>query len=406
VRTGTGLGSDRFDAVAHVLDFLRAALKDGPPKGTPQSEYRLLCSGELFNEKVLTANYQKTDAARFLMRGPFDLMVCSHRYDDYPQELALSIAVEQVQEGGGSLTVSHRPDDEVARDIAALLSVYTRRLITVAGKVRTRWPDGIEGLEPRRDEWPAPIVGRIRAVAWPKRPATVSHGPEGTTLRDYAPPARAVDPGDLLMFLRGLSSMPKADTYAASARSYAAALEQIEERPEAAYQLLITSVEALANEEYENWPPDEEKIREKKRVSERAQKMGLSEQQGRELALLACEGMNWVRRKFVRLITECVSENVWGPDELFEVPPMLVPAREQLEEAVNAIYRQRGKALHGAHAYPASAGCVAGPWIPVAAVHELLTGQVTVPPVPWFERLANSVLTAYVRRNAAAPAAE
>jgi len=38
-------------------------------------------------------------------------------------------------------------------------------------------------------------------------------------------------------------------------------------------------------------------------------------------------------------------------------------------------------------------------WIPVAALHELLRGEMTVPPVPWFERIVNSVLTAYARRK-------
>jgi len=92
-------------------------------------------------------------------------------------------------------------------------------------------------------------------------------------------------------------------------------------------------------------------------------------------------------------------EDVWEADDLFEVPPMYLPDRDHFMRAIQEVYSMRGKALHEGRAHPASAGLVAGPWIPVAALHELLRGEMTVPPVPWFERIVNSVLTAYARRK-------
>jgi hypothetical protein len=202
--------------------------------------------------------------------------------------------------------------------------------------------------------------------------------------------------------------MPGADAYVASARSYALALEQSESRPAAAYLLLISSIEALANEAYRDVrPPETERIEAKKDVCRLAVEMSLTEEQGGRLSLEASKDMSWSSWKFRTFIQEHVAEDVWErADDLFEVPQAYLPHRDDFRQTIKAIYSARGKALHAGETNRASAGFVAGPWIPVRALHELLSGQATVPPVPWFERIVCSALTAYARKRGKPPPAD
>src|SRR3990172_5564515 len=124
----------------YVLNLLKGG-EFANGQGTPVSfEYRLLCSGELYNSRVLTADWRKSDATRILFRGAFSLVVCSHPFHDYPQELCLRLSAPSVIESHGAAISMFFPDEDIARDLAALLSLFLRRLITVAGKVRELHP--------------------------------------------------------------------------------------------------------------------------------------------------------------------------------------------------------------------------------------------------------------------------
>jgi hypothetical protein len=62
----------------------------------------------------------------------------------------------------------HEPDDEIAADLSALLTLFTRRLVLVAVKVR-------ELYAPRRlrfGDLPLPVQ-RSAFVHWPQTPASV-----------------------------------------------------------------------------------------------------------------------------------------------------------------------------------------------------------------------------------------
>src|SRR5947209_20362151 len=109
-----------------LLHCLRLAKNraDAPEQTTATVEYRLLCSGELYLPNLI-GDWRKSDGARLLLRNPVQLMVASQPYDHYPQELVL-----QFQKP--SLGVS---DAEVANDLAALLTLLCRRLVTVLSKV-------------------------------------------------------------------------------------------------------------------------------------------------------------------------------------------------------------------------------------------------------------------------------
>jgi len=66
--------------------YERAA--NGPGAGEVVVEHRLLCGGEWFNARVITADWRKSDVTRVLCPSPFELFVTSRPFDAYPQDSA------------------------------------------------------------------------------------------------------------------------------------------------------------------------------------------------------------------------------------------------------------------------------------------------------------------------------
>ena len=61
-------------------------------------EYRLACSGEFYNRKVLTHDWRKSDVTRILLEQPFPIFVASQPFDSYPQELCVRLTLNTVTE--------------------------------------------------------------------------------------------------------------------------------------------------------------------------------------------------------------------------------------------------------------------------------------------------------------------
>jgi hypothetical protein len=77
-------------------------------------------------------------------------------------------------------------------------------------------------------------------------------------------------------------------------------------------------------------------------------------------------------------------------------PDNFLPTRARFEDALGEISGTRGAALHAGHEYGPSVGVGASWGIPVEALHDALSGGPKVPPVTWFERVANLVLNRYL----------
>jgi hypothetical protein len=58
------------------------------PAKSVEVEYRLACSGELYNRNVLTADWRKSDVTRILLRTPFELFVASQPFAHYLRNCA------------------------------------------------------------------------------------------------------------------------------------------------------------------------------------------------------------------------------------------------------------------------------------------------------------------------------
>ena len=179
---------------------------------------------------------------RFLLAPPLLLYAASRPFDEYRLELVLRLTVAEVRETQGPVTSTFHPDEEVARDLAALLTVLCRRLITVMGKSAER----IAGDEyPQFDRIPLPVATSIRKIYWPPYPLSVitsgslAEQKVEQKIEDNNPPPKPVDPKALTALLLGLPQVAHAESMIASARLYTLALEFIREQPDIAYQFLI-----------------------------------------------------------------------------------------------------------------------------------------------------------------------
>src|SRR4051812_36462248 len=118
----------------YVLEFLRHHRSTDKPRETLTCEIRLVCSGKLY------ADPPNNVLSRVLLREPFGLFVAESwegNPNHYPQELALRARIPIVQERSKIASTEFYPLEEVAQDLAALLTLLCRRLITVAGVVST-----------------------------------------------------------------------------------------------------------------------------------------------------------------------------------------------------------------------------------------------------------------------------
>jgi len=230
---------------------------------------------------------------------------------------------------------------------------------------------------------------------------------------DYNPPPLAVLPDDLQSLFAALPELPQAESFVFSARLYALALEHIRDDVDIAYQLLISSVEAMATDALGSFTPTEsEMVKAKKSVAKLATEFGLPEDKARQLAIEACKDIPWSRRKFTKFICDYTDDALWTEDDLFTVPSNFLPKKVKFKSALSKIYSMRGKATHRGHSYPAIARVGTGPTIPSEAMLDIGGvlkpdgPQSVFPPIAWFERVTNYSLCGFLRQSVAASARE
>lgn len=387
----------------YVLEYLSDPKCEKNPEHALSAEYRLLCSGTLYRD--IGGDWSKSEVARILLDEPLVLFAASRPFEDYPLELVVQLTVPQVEErtgvGLGLATHSylHHPNDEVASDLAALLSLLCRRLITVAGKANERYAEYNHVLF-NSAPLPLPLVMSMRRVCWPRHPLTIITSFEGQRLEDHNPRPKAINAAWITGLLLRLPRVEHAKSIVASARLYALALELIHERPDISYQLLISSVETIATAALGSFqPPDDAKVGHQKAVYDLAQSLDLNEDAARGLAIQACNREHWATKKFKKFLVDNVDESVWTEqDELFHhMPQEVLPRREQFERILGRIYDARSKATHVGESFPASAAYTGGPSVSVRA-SMLFGSESAFPPVVWFERIVNNALCGFWER--------
>jgi hypothetical protein len=268
-------------------------------------EYRLVCSGELFNRTVQTHDWRKSDGTRILLEKPFNLLVASRQSESYPQELCARLNVPWVTEGGtgesGSRSITFLPDKDIIEDACAILTLLSRRLITPVVKTMETPRAGPPTLRWFGSNVPIPIVDKFKVVAWPRRPLSIVTSYSGQRVEFNQPPPVGVDHDALAAFLSNLATRERAQDIVYAAKQYKTALELIEDRPDTAYLALVSVIETLASIALATYEPEEsERISTKANVAKRARQLGLCEVQATQVALEATKGDYWLSRKIVK----------------------------------------------------------------------------------------------------------
>jgi hypothetical protein len=385
----------------YVLDFLKDKMDSQKENDRIFCEYRLVCSGVIYQGgDVRNMDWWKRPHARIIMSSPVRLIVASETANDYPQELSLRFVSSLVTEKGERSTYSFYPDEEIARDLAALLSLLFRRLVVVGGKVRQGFLKLDENESDLFPDLPIGIISSLNTTHWERHPSIVVYGQNGIEIIDYNPKPKAISPKRLATILTILPELLYAESIVQSARLYALALERMHKDVDISYQLLIACVENIANKALRKYKPDEsEIIKVKNNVAALAMKFGLSEEQSRQLAIEASNGMGWHNKKFTKFLTDNVTDDLWADDDVFNIPEHFLPQKETFEFAVKEIYRARGAASHAGGSYPPSARIGLSPKLPSKQISDAYNLSVPFPPLPWFERVVNTALRRFIERN-------
>lgn len=387
----------------HVLEFLKRSQEPGANSASKavEVEYRFACSGELYNRRVITSDWRKSDITRVLLREPFELFVTSHPFDDYPQELCarlnLSYVTEHSDSEGFTSSSTFLPDVEIIEDLCSILSLLARRLISPIGKVRECRDRRDTDLGSYGWDAPAPILRAPRIAVWRQRPITIVTSNKGNEVEFHDPPPIGVDADALKQLLVRLPDNPEAEEIVNASRLYRTALELIESRPDITYQLLISAVETIASVTLRGYEPElSEKLKSKQRVIEKALKFRLNAEEANALAIEACQSDKWAKRKFKKFIRDHASpQEVGGKDPVFPWS-YLRPAPEDFERALGRVYDARSGNLHLGNPFPRWVGL--GTSSTVDPKNVPLTGLTPkdVPPVPWFERVVSIAMRRFL----------
>lgn|ERR1035437_2757494 len=156
-----------------LLQILEAWEKDPtPPTGADVYEYRFVLSGCAYNGD-LEGDYTKAAFGGLLLEHPFPVWKVGHSYDDYPQELVAWLKVAPVTREKENFSSTGTPHELAADELAAVLTLFLRRLVTVAGAIAVTIPE-YYAKAPLRSPVAMPVVLKSReARVWPRLPLTV-----------------------------------------------------------------------------------------------------------------------------------------------------------------------------------------------------------------------------------------
>jgi hypothetical protein len=390
-----------------VLDFIRGSFPD-TSGDYACVEYRLMCSGNL--HRAIFGDWSKSTVARNLSPKHFELFVCSSRPEEYPQELSLRFSCPRVAEQYKQSTFSHRPDGEIAQDLCALLTLFCRRLVTVAGKVSESYKDLPAERPEKLTNWPFPLHGAIWRY-WSPQPATVTVTAEvvGGELRprqevqSHTPIAVAVTPNDLTEFLNKVAENDEiAPALIMAARRYHEALHYIPENVDLSYLLLVSAVESITAKGFKGYKPDINKILEsRKELVDYLTSLSLSDEQIRRGIEIIVRENPWTKEKFIKLIETYLSDEVWSEkDPLYPGLEFssLIPQRNELRKVLTRIYRSRSARSHSGTPYPVYVSIGTSPFITGEAFRALVAASESdkIPPVTWFERVVQRTICNFI----------
>jgi hypothetical protein len=365
-------------------------------------EFRLACSGEFYNRAQMSHTWRSFEMARLLLQRPFELYVVSQPFNSFPQELCLRFGVHYEwdhQPGGGSVgTVP--PYHDLVEDVCAVLTLLSRRLVVSVLEVRitsTRRGGYAMWADSFNYDHPSPIVGLGGLHGMTLRTSRYEITGGGGTFVEHTPPPLGIDSDTLQKAFISLAQSNYASAILEAARAYSSAFQLMLDRPELAYQLLISSVETLANAVFRDYcPTQQEMIDHKRGIRVKAKEFGLSDQQADALAVEACKSEHWAGRKFRKFFAAYPPMDISEPDEVFPVADGWMPGHEDFEKVLKAIYEARSKHLHEGKPFPEWIARDATIAVPASSYALPAKASEYVPPVTWFERVVSSAVKRFL----------
>jgi hypothetical protein len=383
----------------YLLSYLKGLESTKDKSFDATVEFRLACSGEFYNR--VAGDWRHFETARILLVSPFELYVVSRPFNALPQELCLRFGLQydwDHQPGGGSIGRTP-PYPELVEDLCAILTLLSRRLVVPVFEVRLVSKREDHDLWQRTSfdyDHPSPSLGRTDVRGQTLKTARAETVGATVSIVDHTPPPLGINRDRLQHALSALTTSRYASAILDAARAYSSALQLILPRPELAYQLLISSVETLANVRYSNYRPSkEEMIKHKQRVRNKAKKAGLTNEQADALAIEACKGEHWTGRKFRTFFAEYLPAQIPEPDELFPLADGWDPRRQDFPKVLTRIYNARSKHLHEGKAFPEWISF--GQTVALSPSHHgiTVTAATYIPPVTWFERTVSLALKGF-----------
>jgi hypothetical protein len=391
--------------VSSTLEWLRARLNTGQASDRDVHEYRLLLSGCAYNGD-LEGDPFRSEGGRILAEEPCMIWCASRPLDSYPQEISVSVQVSDlalrgVSKDGGDVGVVLEPHEDVVSDLAALLTLYLRRLVAVVGEVGVTFPSTERPII-APSPYPMPICTKSRAaIVWPRLPLVTWNGGESSTYSDPNPPPIPVSPSSLRDFFSKVASHSNADAVVNAAKIYHRAMELFFSHTDVSYLLLVCAAEAVAQCVYRKSLSIEDRLAEPapKQLSEQAEHFGLSSEQARQLAEIAAELLDkqGATKKFVDFLSCYGAGHAAAPALLNKsVLEMKLSSVPDEKAAFRKIYGARSNFVHSAKPFQRSALTGTTHGVHVMAVHEMLVGENKVPTILWLERLVSHSIRAYI----------
>ena len=379
----------------YFIDFVRGTLGTDADTAAASFEYRLTCSGILYNDRVVTFDNMKSDACAILATTPFALSVVNRPLDaEYPQELRLRFQVGTVTETNdtGSASVLLTPDEEIAGDFAGLLSVFTARLVTVHCPVQTTLLD-YPTDHPFHD-FPQPVVRHV-SPRYRKRLKLhhITHADGRSEIQNPNPPPAAVSPERFELFLKQFAGATHAEAILRAARLYATALELADTWPDLAYTLLISSIETVAEADLSGEDGSlEDKLSMYKSLDKKAESLGLGRPDIEQLVCAAAVKEKWIMRKFKRFLEVNTPKSFWDRE-----PGLFEPKSEDFKGTLSQIYKKRSELLHSGVSFPETTKATPE-GVPARAML-LHNERYHIPPLYWFERLVHTALVTFIDKQ-------
>lgn len=247
-------------------------------------EYRLQSWGEIF--PPFLGDREHSTVARFILKEfPFKIFSSSTPYDDpLPQKLCLTFkAPHEVKKETKHAHIGGIFTHEIAKELAAFLSLYTRRRVFAEKQLR------VDGL-------PIELEGEIYQR---------SHFQERQRLKE-------VDPKEIYQLLGKLQALDRniANGFMLAMRLYHSAVEMMYVDPEFAYLFLVTALEAISSVLYKDYEPENEKEFLNSRFP--GWKEGLTEEQITSLKEVLLSNENFTSQKLLNFVAENLPERFWS----------------------------------------------------------------------------------------------